>query len=153
MLFRSRILRPLGLELSHKPAPWKWSLCSKTKDGIPTKKKKGVVYEIPCGSCEEVYVGETLRTVDDRVKEHKRHTAKGEVLQSAVAEHAREKEHTIAWDSARIVDRAGGWTQRKVKEALHIACHKSRGSPLMNKDDGMKISNVWKALVGRSADG
>ena len=52
------------------------------------KKKKGVVYETPCGECQQPFVGETLRTLEERVREHRRHVQKGNVLQSAVAEHA-----------------------------------------------------------------
>ena len=30
---------------------------------IPDEEKKGVVYEIPCHGCDQVYVGETGRTM------------------------------------------------------------------------------------------
>ena len=35
------------------------------------KKKDGVVYRIPCG-CGKVYIGETGRPMQDRIKEHDR---------------------------------------------------------------------------------
>ena len=77
-------------------------------------KQKGVVYKIPCNDCGARYIGETLRTLDERTKEHQRATQKGDVLSSAVAEHARLNDHAIAWDSAVVVDRESGTTSRKI---------------------------------------
>ncbi len=34
------------------------------------EKKKGVVYSIPCMDCNSVYVGETGRNLEKRLKEH-----------------------------------------------------------------------------------
>ena len=33
-----------------------------------------------------------------------------------------------------------------MKEALHICMEKSKG-PVMNKDDGWKVNEVWRALL------
>ena len=33
--------------------------------------RKGVVYEVPCGECNKVYIGKMGRNVKERVKEHK----------------------------------------------------------------------------------
>ena len=35
------------------------------------EQKKGVVYEVPCGGCNQVYIGETGRSLEVRLKEHK----------------------------------------------------------------------------------
>ena len=35
------------------------------------QKQTGVVYEIPCKDCPEVYVGETKRTLKVRLSEHR----------------------------------------------------------------------------------
>ena len=36
-----------------------------------TEKVKGVVYEAPCQECDAVYIGETGRNLELRLKEHK----------------------------------------------------------------------------------
>ena len=41
----------------------------RVKDPIPME-KSGVVYEVPC-SCGKVYIGETKRTLETRMKEHR----------------------------------------------------------------------------------
>ena len=62
----ARILRPLGIGVAHRTAPWKWRVCSGIIDKIPTSKRKGVVYSIECSDCSAVYIGETGRTLEDR---------------------------------------------------------------------------------------
>ena len=43
----------------------------KVKQPRPDRKKKGVVYEVPCKDCPRVYIGETGRTLKKRISEHK----------------------------------------------------------------------------------
>ena len=38
---------------------------------MPMKKKKGMVYEVPCKECDVVHIGETGRTMEKRLAEHK----------------------------------------------------------------------------------
>ena len=42
------------------------------KDAVPASKRRGVVYKIPCGSCEHRYISETKRSLSSRLKEHHR---------------------------------------------------------------------------------
>ena len=50
---------------------WKWAMSNGLKDSIPEKLRKGVIYKVPCMECETVYIGEKLRKLDERLKEHK----------------------------------------------------------------------------------
>ena len=43
----------------------------KVKQPTPKIDKKGVVYEVTCGDCNHVYIGETGRTLRKRLTEHK----------------------------------------------------------------------------------
>lgn len=47
------------------------SLFTVTKDRISDEKKSNVIYEIPCKDCSTVYIGQTGRRLEDRMKEHK----------------------------------------------------------------------------------
>ena len=53
---------------------------------------------------EKVYIGQTGRTLDHRLKEHRRALVSGNVQQSAVAEHATNEMHDIAWEKAKVVN-------------------------------------------------
>ena len=39
------------------------------KDCTPPEKKAGVVYRFPCGTCSRAYIGQTGRTLNQRLKE------------------------------------------------------------------------------------
>ena len=41
------------------------------KQKTPMKKKRNVVYEVPCHDCQLMYIGETRRTMKKRMTEHK----------------------------------------------------------------------------------
>ena len=63
-----------GIRAVTKAQPWKWGVCSGIKDQIPMDDMKGVVYSVKCKDCEDEYIGETLRSMKVRMKEHERHT-------------------------------------------------------------------------------
>ena len=90
-----RVLQRLGIALCHKPGPIQWLLCNKMKDEFPPKKRKGVVYEVPCDDCELTYVGETLRTIENRSKEHKRCVERGDTKASAIVDHVGTEDHRV----------------------------------------------------------
>ena len=138
----ARVLRPLGINVAHRAEQWKWRLCKEIKDQLPMNKRKGVVYSIECDECRAIYIGETGRTLDDRLKEHQRHTRLVAPEKSAVAEHALTMKHEIDCASAKVIDTAAGTVKRRVKEKLHLE-KVSRSQPVMNKDKGLNIEKAW----------
>ena len=92
-----RILTPLEIRSCFKPHQTLRQLLVHPKDPIPPMQRPGVVNQVPCASCPEVYVGQTGRTLEHRLKEHKRALTSGTTI-SAIAEHALNTNHDI--DSA-----------------------------------------------------
>ena len=76
------------------------SQLSKVKDTLPLESQSGVVYEIPCSCCNMSYIGETVRRLGSRVKEHKDACSHCEIEKSALADHAWSKGHPVAWDKS-----------------------------------------------------
>ena len=76
------------------------------------RKKKGVVYEVPCQDCECVYTGETSRTLEKRLSEHKNAVKKHDSNNGIAA---------LAWTNQHQVD----WKAAKTREMEE----KSTGSP------------------------
>ena len=64
----------------------------------------GVVYAIGSADCKEVYIGETKRTANQRVKEHKADTRIGRIDKSAIAEHAHTTGHNVHFN-AMVVEK------------------------------------------------
>ena len=102
------------------------------KDRIPLQQRVGVVYRVPCGTCPKVYVGQTGRTLDHRLKEHGRALVSGNLAQSAIAEHAAHESHVIDREEAKVVDTHPHYHQRRSLESWHIRSEITT----MNRDDG-----------------
>ena len=141
----SRILEPLGIRVAHRADSWQWKLCCGIKDQVAPRKKKGIVYSVPCAECPKEYIGESCRNLEVRLKEHDRCVRQGDQMQSAVAEHVCVQGHNIDWDGTKVIDRVSERMERHVKEAVNIASRSSER--LMKEDCGMKICGQWKGLV------
>ena len=85
-----RVCRDYNIRTAFKSTS---TLRTALKEPIPIEKKSGVVYEVPC-SCGKVYIGETKRTLETRMKEHRAAARLGQLEKSAVAEHAWQDGHT-----------------------------------------------------------
>ena len=109
-----RILNPLGIHTCFCP----YQTLRQTH--IPPQQWSGVVYRIPCGTCTKVYIGQTGRTLEHRLKEHRRALVLGEISLSAVAQHAVEEMHNIDWMGATVVDSHPHFHQRCALKAWHI---------------------------------
>ena len=92
--------------------------------------------------CEQVYIGETGRTMQKRVTEHKTAVRKYD-KNNGIAVHAWKADHRINWEAARVRARAPQYWKRRVAEALQIHKQSSR----MNLDCGLDISSIWKPLL------
>ena len=85
-----------------------------------TEDRTDIIYNISCAECDSSYIGETGRSLKDRLKEHKRAFRLNNPSLSAVAEHAIDTGHKIGWDDAHIIDFETYFWPRKVKEAIWI---------------------------------
>ena len=93
------------------------------------------LYSIPC-ECGEEFVGETGRTLRQRMTEHKR-AVRNSDPNNALAVHVSKMHHDIKWEEAKLLTREEHWTKRKIKEGLAI---RSRDSN-MNLDQGFQLDS------------
>ena len=129
-----RKCRRLGIRTTFKSKGTLREALVKTKDPQPEWKKKGVVYQVPCAECESVYIGETGRTLEKRISEHK----------GAVKRHdAWTKQHTVNWQAATVKHVETNHSRRKTIEALHIHLQQETS----NLDCGRTLSPVWHPLL------
>ena len=95
----------------------------------------GIVYQIPCKDCPEVYTGETGRRYSVREKEHckdvdsveekkctrsRRKESVEEYHPSALTGHVAQSNHTIDWEGVKIPMSESHWKIRGIKEAMQI---------------------------------
>ena len=79
----------------------------------------GVVYRVPCLNCNEVYVGQTGRDFEVRLKEHKS-AVRLENSNNACAKHSLNNNHMIDWTNAKPVFKSGSLSKRLVVESALI---------------------------------
>jgi len=108
------------------------------KDTINPAEQDGVVYRIPC-ECGKVYIRETGRSMQERIKEHDRDIRLARTQTSAVSEHTCETGHYAIWNDVKFIDRDPHWYTRRVKKAIHIRLHPNN----INRDSGMEIPEAW----------
>ena len=112
------------------------------KDALEPGKQEGVAYRIPC-ECGKVYIGETGRAMQDRIKEHDRDIRLAHTQTSAVSEHANETGHLPLWNQVKFIDRDPHRYTRRVKEAIHIRLHSNN----INRDNGIEIPEAWMPTI------
>ena len=69
--------------------------------------------------CLQVYIGETGRSMHERMKEHDRNMRLARTETSAVSEHLKTG-YFLIWNEVKFIDRDPNWYTRRVKEAIHI---------------------------------
>ena len=75
----ARILRPFNISVAHKPTVTLRNTLMNVKDPANAKTRKGAAYKVTCAECPATYFSETGRTLDCRIKKHKRSTKKQDV--------------------------------------------------------------------------
>ena len=155
----SRTFHKYSVKTAMKPVTTVKSLLVHPKDKRELEDTSGVIYKIPCASCNASYIGETSRNFGYRLKEHKKdvesvsskkiYTRAGrtaslsEFNKSAVTDHAVKENHIIDWKNVSILDKESTDWKRKIKEAIWIKAEKNN----MNRDEGgIKISSMYNSL-------
>ena len=80
---------------------------------------EGGVYVVPCQGCDSVYIGQTGRTLEQRLKEHKYFVSKGD-QNKAVYRHIAATDHPPDWSNSRMVYRSSDLKKRLVVESALI---------------------------------
>ena len=139
-----RVCRDFDIKTAFKSGRTLRSHLTKVKDTIPISSESSIVYSIPC-SCGKVYIGETTRRLEQRVKEHQDACRKGDEKISAIAEHAWQQHHPIKWEEVRVLDRASRKRELKIKEALHIQM--TPDPDKFNRDVGLELPGCWLSML------
>ena len=136
------------------------------KDKRKLEDNSGVIYKIPCASCDAAYVGETARNFGVRLKEHKkdvdaissnrpftraeRKASQSEFNKSAVTDHAVKNNHVIDWENVSLLDRESIDYRRKIRESIWI----KQTTNSMNREEGSyRVSPIYNVLFSTPPGG
>lgn len=74
----------------------------------------GVIYKIPCNSCDASYIGET-GNFKRRIQQHQSDVRKGNASYNAFTDHQMTTNHIVDWDAASIIV-----TEKRLSSRLHL---------------------------------
>ena len=122
------------------------------KSKLPTNPFKscsacGVLYKVTC-SCYKKCIGETGRTMEERIKEHQADLNNQKSVEkiTGLSQHLRESRHTPIWEMVEIIAKEGNIAKWKFKESVAITQEKKNN--LLNKKEERKvISDIWSAII------
>ena len=100
---------------------------------------------ILCQDCECVYIGETSRTLEKCLSEHK-NAVKKHNSNNGIAAHAWTNQHQVDWKAPKTREMEGNWRGR-VLEALQV--HQQQHTS--NLDCGLAIYHAWLPLLDKPA--
>ena len=137
-----RVLAPLAIQVTfHSFRTLRQELVH-PKDPVPANHRKGVVCSIPCAECPRTYIGQTGRSLDHRLREHRRALKNGDLGSSALAEHVFSSNHQVDLSKAMVIDIHNHTQTRCILESWHIQHHQS---PL-NRERGT-LPGLYAALL------
>jgi hypothetical protein len=118
----SRCFKKTGLSVGFRPPTTLRSILVKKK---PRQiEGHGSVYRISCSMCSWSYVGETGRTIKQRVSEHRR-AVRNWSTSSEIANHVAETGHAMKWDEVECLAREPSHFRRIFKESWFSKVHSS----------------------------
>lgn len=137
------VLKNLSIKTVYTPLSKMSQRVRTAKDVIPFQTPG--VYKVDC-SCGSSYIGQTKRTIAERVKEHIAAVKNRQTNKSAIAEHLLDSgpNHWIELHEPKILSTVGYYYQRMVREAIEIKKHRN-----FNREDGFKLSSTWNPVIRR----
>ena len=145
-----------GVNLVSKPGvKLKDLLCAPNRTRHNKTEKPGV-YEITC-PCDPnaKYVGQTVRPISTRAKEHERATQKGQWHHSGIAQHRENCNEPINWEPRVITNMVDKNKNRltynlKIREALEIKRLNTGPNNGLNEDWGAYVkTSIWNPVFNQ----
>ena len=128
LIYTQRILKTVNIEVRHRFSNKLHSSPHTHKDRKHKNTQPGV-YKIPC-ECGKVYIGETGRSSNTIIKEHKacQRLGDGDKL-AIVGRH---------WEDSSLITSIPHWHTRRVREAIEILQHNT-----VPQDSGLHINAIF----------
>jgi len=112
----SQILQAYNIHVAHKPTTTVRHLLTNVKDKDEPNNRQGAVYKIKYSDCQASYNGETGRSLNMRLTEHKQAKRNGDANNHIVVHHQLTN-HNIDWDSAQCLTYSTNYYQRLTLES------------------------------------
>ena len=138
-----RILNEVGVKLAMKPTRTIGQYLPSPKDPITSDEITCVVYEVPCKDCDFVYVGQTKRGLNSRLKEHQSAITQQKLENSALCELVILFDHVVDWANSRILKTESNFFKRLTAESWFILSRPK----VINRSDDESFPVVYRSLL------
>jgi len=119
----------------------------KGKDRLKTQQSTEVVYKINCKNCDQVYVGQTKRHLETRMKEHKNNIRNPSGNYSIVSEHRLSFNHDFEWDRPDILHKEKNRRKREIAEMLFIKKLKKSNISINLQKDTENLNPIYDRII------
>lgn len=145
----TNLINTEAVKIASKPNKTLNELFSHQKTKTNKQKQHNVVYQIKCKGndqqqCNGIYVGQTKRQLEVRIKEHKR-TVDTRTTTTALSQHAIDNKHYFDFENIKILERESKTNKRLTLESLHIK--KNINKAVNKKEDSDQISSTYNILL------
>jgi len=123
------------------------SIIKKGKDKLETKKNTGVIYKLDCVDCEKVYIGQTKRHLETRVKEHRNNIKNASGNYSVVTNHRLSYDHEFEWDNVSILHKENNRRKREIAEMFFIKKYKKENRTLNLQKDTENLNPIYDKII------
>ncbi|CAH1270747.1 Hypp4412 [Branchiostoma lanceolatum] len=139
-----RIFQNFNIATNFKPQSTLRQRLVHPKDRPRKGSKADVIYRLKCEepNCNNTYIGETSRSLNERYKEHCANR-----YSSAIFHHLKHNQgHSFNLESTDILDREPRWFERGVREAIFERIY----NPTLNRKGGLRVelSGTWDIALG-----
>ena len=113
------------------------------KDHVDPRNQKGM-YITPC-SCGKVYIGQTGRLLNPRLKEHVLDITRDRANKLALAKHSHISSHQVWIENAKLLTMEEHYIKGRVKETTEI----DKQDNTLKRDDGLELNSTWKPIINK----
>jgi len=122
-------------------------IIKKGKDKLDKKRNTNVVYKIDCKDCEKVYIGQTKRHLETRVKEHKNNIRNASGNFSVVTNHRLSSNHEFKWDEPIILHKERNRRKREIAEMFFIKKFKKNKTSINLQSDTDNLNPIYDKII------
>jgi len=120
------------------------TVIKKGKDRLDNRRKTEVVYKIECKDCDQVYIGQTKRHLETRIKEHRSNIKNPSGNFSVVTSHRVSLQHEFDWDGTKILHKERNRKKREIAEMFFI---KKYNNNINLQKDTENLSPIYDRII------
>lgn len=138
----NRFLKKYNIKLIHKTGNTLKQNLTKVQDKTPINEKTGIIYSIPCKDCSSCYIGQSKRSLNERLYEHKYAFKNFDLQKTTTIEHSLDYNHKIGFEDSRVIAMEKSYKNREIKEAIHILTTEN-----YNRNSGYPLPEIFSAFI------